>query len=76
MDLHLSLMGQFTLKKISKQEKIVSTYAVEGVNDYIVTQNNLRKYVLYKIIDDGYQKLKTSDTPLDFDEIVKKDRRK
>ena len=62
--------------KISKQEKIVSTYAVEGVNDYIVTQNHLRKYVLYKIIDDGYQKLKTSDTPLDFDEIVKKDRRK
>jgi len=61
---------------ISKQEKIVLTYVFEGVDCYIVTQNNLQKYILYKIIDGGYQKLKTSNTPLDFDEIVKKDRRK
>lgn len=62
--------------KISKQEKIVLTYIFEGIDCYIVTQNNLQKYILYKITDDGYQKLKTSDTPLDFDKIVEKDRRK
>lgn len=62
--------------KIPKQEKIVLTYVFEGIDCYVVTQNNLQKYTLYKIIADGYQKLKTSNTPLDFDEIVKKDRRK
>ena len=62
--------------KISKQEKIVLTYVFEGAGRYVVTQNHLHKYILYKVVDDGYQKLKTSDTPLDFDEIVEKDRRK
>lgn len=62
--------------KIPKQEKIVLTYVFEGIDCYVVTQNNLQKYTLYKITDDGYQKLRTSDTPLDFDEIVEKDRRK
>lgn len=61
---------------IPKQEKTVLTYVFDGVGCYTVTQNNLQKYTLYKIIDNGYQKLKTSNTPLDFDEIVKKDRRK
>lgn len=61
---------------IPKQEKIVLTYVFDEINCYTVTRNNLRKYILYKITDDGYQKLKTSNTPLDFDEIVKKDRRK
>lgn len=62
--------------KISRQEKIVLTYVFEGVDSYIVTRNSLNKYVLYKIVDDDYQKLKTSDTPLEFEKIVKKDRRK
>lgn len=62
--------------KIPKQEKIMLTYIFDGIKCYIVTQNNLQKYILYKITDDGYQKLKTSNTPLDFDEIVEKDRRK
>jgi hypothetical protein len=61
---------------IPKQEKIVLTYVFDGIDCYTVTRNNLQKYILYKIIDDGYQKLKTSNTPLDFDEIVEKDRRK
>jgi hypothetical protein len=62
--------------KIPKQENIVLTYVFEGIDCYVVTQNKLQKYILYKIIDNEYQKLKTSDIPLDFDEIVKKDRRK
>lgn len=58
--------------KIPNQEKVVLTYVFDGINCYTVTRNNLQKYILYKIIDNEYQKLKTSNTPLDFDEIVKK----
>ena len=62
---------------IPKQENIVLTYVFDGVDCYVVTQNYyLQEYVLYKIIEKGYRKLKASNTPLDFDEIVKKDRRK
>lgn len=61
---------------IPKQEKRVLTYVFDGIDCYTVTRNHLQKYSLYKITNDGYQKLKTSNTPLDFDEIVKKDRRK
>lgn len=61
--------------KLPKQEKIVMTYVFEGIDCYIVTRNLLCKYILYKIVNNNYQKLKTSDNPLDFDEIVKKDRR-
>ena len=62
--------------KIPKQEKVVLTYVFEGIDCYIVTRNTLGKYVLYKIVDDDYQKLKTAETPIEFDNIVKKDRSK
>ena len=57
-----------------KNEKIVLTYVFEGEDCYIVTRNTLEKYVLYKTINNDYHKLKTSESPIDFDEIVKKDR--
>lgn len=62
--------------KIPKQEKIVLTYVFEGIDCYIVTRNALEKYTLYKILNDDYQKLKTAEAPIEFDEIVKKDRSK
>jgi hypothetical protein len=62
--------------KISKQEKVVMRYVFEGIECYIVTRNILGKYTLYKIINDDYQKLKTAETPIEFDEVVKKDRGK
>lgn len=62
--------------KIPNNEKIVLTYIFDGVICYRATQNNFGKYVLYKIIDDDYQKLKTSESPIDFDDIVEKDRSK
>ena len=62
--------------KISKQENIVVTYIFEEIKSYVVTRNLLGRYTLYKIIDDDYQKLKTAETPIEFDEIVKKDRSK
>lgn len=63
--------------KIPNAENIVVTYPFEGVKCYIATHNPLKgKYMLYKIIEDDYQKLKTADTPIEFDDIIKKDRSK
>ena len=62
--------------KIPKQEEIVMTYVFEGVKCYVITRSLLRQYTLYKIIGDDYKKLKTADTPIEFDKIVEKDRGK
>lgn len=63
--------------KIPSNEKIVVTYVCEGISDYIATHNALKnKYMLYKIINNDYQKIKISDSPLEFDEIIEKDRSK
>ena len=60
--------------KIPKQEKILQTYIFEGVKCYTITRNMLGRYILYKIVNDDYQKLKTADTPIKFEEIIEKDR--
>jgi hypothetical protein len=63
--------------KIPSSEKIAVTYVFEGVEEYVVTHNALRgKYMLYKIIDGDHQKMRTADTPVEFDEVVEKDRSK
>ena len=62
--------------KIPKNEDILLTYIFDGIESYTVTRNILGKYILYKIVDGDYQKLKTADTAADFDNIVKKDRSK
>jgi hypothetical protein len=62
--------------KIPKQETVLLAYVFKGIDCYIVTRNALEKYILYKILDGDYQKLKTAESPLEFDEIVKKDRSK
>jgi hypothetical protein len=61
--------------KMPSNEKIMVSYVFEGVKCYITTYNALKgKFTLYKITGDDYQKLKTTDSPLEFDEIVEKDR--
>ena len=60
--------------KIPKNEQILLTYVFEGVDCYTVTRNILGKYTLYKITDGDYQKIKTAESPEDFDRVVKKDR--
>lgn len=62
--------------KIPKTETRMVSYIFEGVKSYIVTRNTLGKYILYKVLDNDYQKLKTADTPVKFEEIIKKDRGK
>ena len=59
--------------KIPNNEKIVMSYVFEGVKCYLVTQNALKgKFTLYKIINGDYQKTMTANSPLEFDETVKK----
>lgn len=61
--------------KISTNEMIVLTYVFDDVDCYTVTRNMLGKYTLYKIIGNSYQRLKTAESPLEFDKLVEKDRR-
>jgi hypothetical protein len=61
--------------KIPNNETIVVSYVFEGVKCYSVTQNALKgKFTLYKIVDKDYQKMATADSPIEFDEMVAKDR--
>ena len=63
--------------KIPKQEEIVLTYVFDGVKGYVVTRSPIKQYTLYKVIgDNDYKKLKTSDSPIEFDKLVEKDRSK
>ena len=43
-----------------------------GKNDkYIITENHLKEqFTLWKCLEDGFEKIKTSDNPLDFDKII------
>ncbi len=38
---------------------------------YIISQNPLKEqFTLWKRLEDGFEKIKTSDNPLDFDKII------
>ena len=61
--------------KIPTGEKIVITYLFSGVKEYIVTQNMLKgKFVLYKILAGGYERIHTANSPAGFQEIAEQDR--
>jgi hypothetical protein len=62
--------------KIPSNEKIVVNYVCEGVKDYVATYHPLKcKYTLYKIMNEDYLKLKVAETPIDFDDIIEKERK-
>ena len=65
------------MKNIPINEQIVASYVFEGVKCYAVTHNALKgKFTLYKIVNNDYQKLSTADSPLEFAQLVAKDREK
>ena len=65
------------MMKLPSNERIVVTYVFENIKCYVVTHSALKgKFTLYKIKDKDYEKITTADSPLKFDEIVKKDRSK
>ena len=40
-------------------------------DEYLITQNPLkRQFTLWKCFEDGFERVKTSDNPLDFDDII------
>lgn len=43
-----------------------------GKNDkYVITENPLKaQFTLWKCLDDGFEKVKTSGNPLDFDKVI------
>lgn len=39
--------------------------------EYLITQNPLKEqFTLWKCLNDGFEKISTSDSPLDFDKII------
>ena len=63
--------------KIPTSEQICVTYVRDDIDEYVITRNIVnRKFTLYKIVDNDYQKMKIATSPLEFDDIVKKDRSK
>lgn len=54
---------------------IPSTETGAGVScangKYLITQNPLKEqFTLWRCLEDGFEKIKTSDNPLDFDKII------
>lgn len=38
---------------------------------YLITENPLKEqYTLWKCVEDGFERIKTSDNPLDFDDAI------
>ena len=38
---------------------------------YLITQNPLkRQFTLWKCIEDGFERIKTSDNPMSFDDVI------
>ena len=62
----------------SSKSKIVKTIPnsetgkVDCANGkYLITENHLKEqFTLWKCLDDGFEKIKTSDNPLDFDDVI------
>lgn len=72
-------MTRTAKKTESSKSKIIKTIPSSetgaGVNcangKYLITQNPLKEqFTLWKCLDDGFEKIKTSENPLDFDEII------
>lgn len=64
-----------TSSKIVKNIPSSETGKVKCINlnkdEYIISQNSLKmQFTLWKCIEDGFEKISTSNNPSDFDEIV------
>lgn len=43
----------------------------ESGDEYLITQNPLKgQFTLWKCLEDGFEKIKTSDNPRDFDDVI------
>lgn len=63
------------VKTIPASETGVKTVCFTKPNSsgdkYLITQNPLKaQFTLWKCLGDGFEKIKTSDNPTDFDDVV------
>ena len=57
------------VKTIPTSETGTRTTCLNG--EYIITENPLKaQFTLWKRYDEGFEKIKTSDSPLDFDKVI------
>lgn len=57
------------VKAIPSSETGNRTVCLNG--EYLITQNPLKEqFTLWKCLEDGFERIKTSDNPLDFDKII------
>lgn len=57
------------IKTIPASETGARTTCLNG--EYLITENQLKaQFTLWRRSDDGFEKIKTSDNPLDFDKII------
>ena len=56
----------------SEEEKATCFTKSNGLGDkYLITENPLKEqFTLWKRIEDGFERIKTSDSPLDFDDVI------
>ena len=61
-----------TSSKIVKTIPSSEELKVNCINgEYLITQNPLKEqFTLWKYLEDGFERVKTSDSPLDFDKII------
>ena len=60
------------VKSIPNTENGVGTSCITELGEkYLITQNPLKEqFTLWKIYEDGFERISTSDSPLDFDNII------
>lgn len=59
------------VKTIPNSETGKVDCATNSGDKYLITQNPLKEqFTLWKCLEDGFEKIKTSDNPLYFDDVI------
>ena len=59
------------VKSIPNSETQKVDCSTKSGDKYIITQNSLKEqFTLWKCLEDGFEKIKTSNNPLDFDDVI------
>lgn len=59
------------VKSIPNTETGAGVTCISSEGEYLITQNPLKaQFTLWKCAEDGYEKIKSSDSPLDLYELV------
>lgn len=56
----------------SEEEKATCFTRANGSGEkYLITENPLKvQFTLWKCVEEGFERIKTSDSPLDFDDVI------